>query len=95
MCGHRSATLDLPLMRMQFRVPELHAPTRKDLDSVARGAWSMLPSGRSMLLFGGLAATAVAGVIEWPVAVAIGVGSALASRGAAGPEPQRDEGTRS
>jgi hypothetical protein len=48
----------------------------------------MLPSRKSLLFFGGLAATAVAGVIEWPVAVAIGVGTALASRGEANPEPR-------
>jgi hypothetical protein len=42
--------------------------------------------------------TAVVGAIEWPVAAAIGVGSALASRGAANPQPGGDtpqtEGTQ-
>ena len=47
----------------------------------------MLPSGKSMLFFGGLAVTAAVGAIEWPVAAAIGVGSALASRGAVDPLP--------
>jgi len=45
----------------------------------------MLPSRSSMLFFGALAVTAAVGAIEWPVAAAIGVGSALASRGAADP----------
>jgi hypothetical protein len=83
--GQRTATINLPFMTAVFRVPEVHAPTREDLDAAARGAWSMLPSGKSALFYGGLAATALAGVIEWPVAAAIGIGSALASRGAANP----------
>ncbi|MBP2371810.1 hypothetical protein [Pseudonocardia parietis] len=76
--GHRWATVDLPFVTAEFRAPQM--PSRGDLDAAAHGAWSMLPSGKSMLFLGGLAATAVAGVIEWPVAVAIGVGSALAGR---------------
>jgi hypothetical protein len=48
----------------------------------------MMPSRSSMLFFGGLAVTAAVGAIEWPVAAAIGVGSALASRGAVDPRPR-------
>ena len=86
--GRRSATVNLPFVAAQFRVPDLHAPGREELGRVAQGARSMLPSGKSMLFFGGLAATAIAGVIEWPVAAAIGVGSALASQGEANPDPR-------
>lgn len=96
--GRRSATLNLPFVTAQFRAPELRAPGRQDLGNVARGARSMLPSGKALLFYGGLAATAVAGVIEWPIAAAIGVGTALANQGAANPAPsgqaeQRAEGT--
>jgi hypothetical protein len=91
--GARTATLTLPFVTAQFRAPDLHVPSREEVGGAARGAWSMLPSGKSMLFYGGLAATAVVGVIEWPVAAAIGVGSALASRGAANPRPQREEET--
>ena len=86
--GERSATVNLPFVTAQFRAPHLHLPGRADLDAAARGARSVLPSPKSLLFFGGLAATAVAGVIEWPVAAAIGVGTALASRGEANPEPR-------
>jgi hypothetical protein len=85
--GERSATVNLPFVTAQFRAPHLHMPGRADLDAAARGAQSLLPSPKSLLFFGGLAATAVAGIIEWPVAAAIGVGTALASRGEANPEP--------
>lgn len=83
----RTATLDLPFVTAQFRAPDLHVPSRDEIGSAARGAWSMMPSRSSMLFYGGLAVTAVVGAIEWPVAAAIGVGTALASRGAADPRP--------
>jgi hypothetical protein len=84
-----TATLNLPFVTAQFRAPELHVPSRDEIGAVARGARSMLPSTSSMLFYGGLAVTAVVGAIEWPVAAAIGVGSALASRGGADPRPAR------
>jgi hypothetical protein len=85
--GRRAATLNLPFVTAEFRAPDLHVPGRQELGNAAREARSMLPSRSSMLFYGGLAATAVVGVIEWPVAAAIGVGAALASRGAADPRP--------
>jgi hypothetical protein len=93
--GKRSATVNLPFMTAQFRVPEIHLPevrppSREDLDSAGRKALSVLPPPKALLFFGGLAATAVIGAIEWPVAAAIGIGSALASRGEANPEPRSD-----
>jgi hypothetical protein len=90
--GARTATLTLPFMTAQFRAPDLHVPSRQEVGDAARGAWSMLPSGSSMLFYGGLAATAVVGAIEWPVAAAIGVGTALASRSAAGSGPSGGAG---
>jgi hypothetical protein len=84
-----TATLNLPFVTAQFRAPDLHVPSRDEIGAVARGARSMLPSRSSMLFFGGLAVTAAVGAIEWPVAAAIGVGSALASRGGADPRPAR------
>jgi hypothetical protein len=86
--GRRIATVNLPFIAAQFRAPELRAPARDELDAAARGARSMLPSGKSLLFYGASAVTAVAGVIEWPVAVAVGVGTALAGQGAAIPEPR-------
>lgn len=86
--GRRSATLNLPFMTAQFRAPDLHMPGRDDLSGAARGVRSLLPSKEAALFYGGLAATAVLGAIEWPVAAAIGIGTALASKGAANPEPR-------
>jgi hypothetical protein len=103
--GKRSATVNLPFMTAQFRVPDIHMPeirmpdirmpevrppSREDLDSAGRKALSVLPPPKTLLFFGGLAATAVIGAIEWPIAAAIGIGSALASRGEVKPEPRGD-----
>jgi hypothetical protein len=83
--GGRTATLTLPFVTAEFRAPDLHVPSREELGAAARDVQSMLPSRSSMLFYGGLAVTVAIGAIEWPVAAAIGVGSALASRGAADP----------
>jgi hypothetical protein len=86
--GRRSATVNLPFMTAQFRAPDLHLPGRGRLAGAARDVGSLLPSKRSALFYGALTATAVVGVIEWPVVAAIGVGTALASRGAVDPLPR-------
>jgi hypothetical protein len=80
--------VNLPFLTAQFRAPDVHLPSRDELAGVARGARSFLPSKGPALFYGGLAVTAAIGAIEWPVAAAIGVGTALARRGAANPEPR-------
>jgi hypothetical protein len=87
--GRRAATLNLPFVTAEFRAPDHLVPTRDDVAGAARGVRSWLPSGKSTLFYGGLAVTAALGAIEWPVAAAIGVGAALASRGAADVRPAR------
>jgi hypothetical protein len=89
-----SLWVDMPLMSAQFRAP--HLPGREEIGSAASSVRSMVPSPTSMLFYGGLALTAALGVIEWPVAVAVGAGTALASRAAAGPASQAgtDRGER-
>ncbi|MGW5663089.1 hypothetical protein ACWEWG_23760 [Streptomyces sp. NPDC003758] len=57
--------------------PSLRIPyiTRDDLTSTAREATSRMPgapSGKDLVFYGGLTAMAVAGALEWPVALAVG-----------------------
>jgi hypothetical protein len=40
----------------------------------------MLPPRDQLLYYGGLGAAALAGVIQWPVAIAVGAGLAIAQR---------------
>jgi hypothetical protein len=89
--GRRTATLNLPFMTAQFRAPDLRGRRSGELGGAARGARSLLPSPKAVLYFGGLAAVAALEIIEWPVAVAIGVGTALASRGDLDPLPPREQ----
>ena len=55
-------------------------PTRKDLNSAADSARSYLPSRERALFYGGLAAGTVFSLIQWPVAVAIGLATEVVTR---------------
>jgi hypothetical protein len=74
----RTAHVDLPLMSAEFRAPQIPKPGQ--LVQAAGAATSLLPSRDRLLYYGGLGTAAVLGVIEWPVAIAIGAGVAIAKR---------------
>lgn len=75
-----ATTVELPFVTAQFHTPEIHLPTGQDLTSAARTVREQLPSREQGLFYGGLAVSAAFAVIDWPVAMAIGVGHALLSR---------------
>jgi hypothetical protein len=57
--------------------PSLKVPyfTREDVTSTAKAARSRVPgvtSGKDLAFYGGLAAMAAMGALEWPVALAVG-----------------------
>ncbi|MEV6739036.1 hypothetical protein AB0N14_19750 [Streptomyces sp. NPDC051104] len=56
--------------------PSLRIPyiTRDDLTSTAREATSRMPGvpGKDLVFYGGLTAMAIAEVLDWPVALAVG-----------------------
>jgi hypothetical protein len=74
----RTAHVDLPLMSAEFRAPQIPKPGQ--LVQAAGAATSLLPSRDRLLYYGGLGTAAVLGVIEWPVAIAIGAGIAIVER---------------
>jgi hypothetical protein len=88
--GPRTATVNLPFVTAEFRAPQLHMPhmphvptphvAKDEVVAAAQTARSYLPEPRQALYFGGLALLAAIEVLEWPVAAAIGVGTAIASR---------------
>lgn len=90
--GQRTATMNLPFVTVQLRAPQL--PGRNEVKGAARVVQSLLPPPKVVLYYGALAVTAAVGVIEWPVAAAIGVGTALASRGEADPQPRSEVHTQ-
>lgn len=74
------ATVELPFVTAQFHKPDVQLPGWQQVNSAADSVRSQLPSRDQALFYGGLAAGAAFSLIEWPVAVAIGVGNALVTR---------------
>jgi len=93
--GPRTATVNLPFVTAEFRAPQLHMPHvpaphvgKHEVVAAAQTARSYLPEPRQALYYGGLALLAAVEVLEWPVAAAIGVGTALAGRAREGGQQQ-------
>ncbi|WP_433425243.1 hypothetical protein ACQP1V_20135 [Microtetraspora malaysiensis] len=85
--GHNGEfTLNLPMVSLQFhrpQMPHVEMPhmSRQEVGHAVDVARSFLPPPERVIYYGGLGALAVFGVLEWPVAAAIGVGTMLAQRG--------------
>jgi len=75
-------SLDTPVMSLRIHRPHLRLPrmTTEPAGRAARAARSALPPPSRLAYYGGLGAAAALGAIEWPVAVAIGVGTAIGQR---------------
>ena len=100
----RTATVNLPFVTAEFRAPDIHlpslpvrAPDRSDLSGAVSAIRSHLPSPEQAVYYAGLGLLGVLELIEWPIVLAIGVGTAVAQRagaargGAAGAEEQPAE----
>jgi hypothetical protein len=90
---------------IQVRPPDLHLPhvglprvNRRDVGHAADVARTFLPPPERIVYYGGLGALAAVGLIEWPVAAAIGAGTMIVQRSRArqdrwsplrGPQPER------
>lgn len=83
----RTAKIDLPFVTAEFRVPQLRMP-KVNRDEVVAAARALIPSPREAAYYGGLALLAAFEVLEWPVAAAIGVGTAVVGRGRHREEPE-------
>ncbi|GAB3579599.1 hypothetical protein GCM10027445_48390 [Amycolatopsis endophytica] len=92
----RTATVNLPFVRAEFRTPDVHlpkipVPDRDEVNAALHTARSFLPPPRQLAYFGGLGLLAAVELIEWPVAVAIGVGAAVVGRGKGDQKQQGDQ----
>lgn len=106
-----NATMNLPFVTARFEMRKVSIPQprlprsvplpkvgRREINSAAtkvRSSLPDMPDTRHALYYGGLALTAVFGVIEWPVVAAIGVGTALVERTGDGSTTRRRESTSS
>lgn len=100
----RTATLKLPFVTAQFRVPEVHMPrprmphppvSGQEIKDMAGAVVSVLPPPDRLAYYAGLGALAAFEVIDWPVAAAIGVGTVVAQRVRSGKEWKPTQGTPS
>ncbi|WP_433476480.1 hypothetical protein ACQPZP_05175 [Spirillospora sp. CA-142024] len=71
----------VPVVTPQLRVYKLHMPTMG----------GHLPPPERLAFYGGLGATAIFGIIDWPVAAAIGIGTILARRVRTTGRPQQPQ----
>lgn len=78
--------VELPFVTAEFHRPDVRLPSRAEVEGVVGGVLGSvrenLPPPEQMVYYGGLATLAVFSVIEWPVAAAIGVGTALVQHAA-------------
>jgi hypothetical protein len=87
--GRRTATLNLPFVTAQFRRPDLHLPdVGAAAGAAAAKARSLSPA--ELAYYAGLGVLAVVELIEWPVALAVGAGTALARSGRGLPGAQAE-----
>ncbi|NUW46469.1 hypothetical protein [Nonomuraea rhodomycinica] len=96
--------LDLPMMTIELRPPRVRMPriplphvpvpriSRQEMGHAADVARAMLPPPERVAYYGALGALAVMGVIEWPVAAAIGAGAIIAQRARSGQTPMGNGG---
>lgn len=92
----RTATVHLPFVTAEFRAPDIHLPSlpvrmpgRSDLTDAVSAIRSRLPSPKQTAYYAGLGLLGVLEIIEWPVAIAIGVGTAIARSSASQPGAAR------
>ncbi|MER7499007.1 hypothetical protein AB0L05_07565 [Nonomuraea pusilla] len=81
--GPRELSLDLPMISVRLRAPDIRLPrmSRQEMGHAADIARSFLPAPERLAYYGALGALAAFGVLEWPVAAAIGAGTVIAQRG--------------
>lgn len=89
--GSSGVTVPVPILIPRLKV--YHPPVlgSSSVGQAGRSVAGRLPPPGRLAFYGGRGAAAVFGVIGWPVAVAIGAGTAIARRPRAGDQPEQPE----
>jgi hypothetical protein len=87
--GSSGVTVPVPIVIPRLKV--YHPPVLGNIGQAGRSVAGRLPPPGRLAFYGGRGAAAVFGVIGWPVAVAIGAGTAIARRARAGDQPEQPE----
>lgn len=79
---HKRSAVPIPLITPRVRVVKLHVPPpgMAYVEDAGRLVASYLPPPGRLAFYGGLGVAAVFGLIDWPVAAAIGIGTVVARR---------------
>lgn len=80
--GTNGHGVDVPVPVFTPHMKTLHVPTpgMTYVEDVGRVVAGYLPPPERLAFYGGLGVAAVIGVLDWPVAAAIGVGTVIARR---------------
>jgi hypothetical protein len=76
------AVVPIPVITPRVKVLKLHVPPpgMAYVEDAGRVMASYLPPPERLAFYGGLGAAAIFGIIDWPVAAAIGLGTVIARR---------------
>jgi predicted component of type VI protein secretion system len=87
----RTATVELPFVTAEFRIPELRMPdvtqlpvagvSRDDVDGAVALVRSYLPPPQQAAYYVCLGVLGALQMLEWPVVLAIGAGTAISRQG--------------
>jgi hypothetical protein len=79
----RSAAVPVPILTPRLKVYQLRLAVSgpSSIGQAGRRMAGRLPPPKQLAFYGALGVAAVLGAIDWPVAAAIGIGTALAGRG--------------
>lgn len=82
MNGDRGAAVPIPVVTPHVTIYRVHVPGPgvQEMMEAGRSAASHLPPPERLAFYSGLGAAAVMGVISWPVAAAVGLGTVIARR---------------
>ncbi len=85
--GH-GVTIPVPIVTPHLKVLHPSVPGTSSIGHAGRSMARRIPPPGRLAFYGGLGAAATFGVIDWPVALAIGVGLAIAGRARAAGRPR-------
>lgn len=83
------AEIPVPVVTPHVKVMRVPVPGLSLVGDMGRVAAEYLPPPDRLVFYGGLAAAAAIGILDWPVAAAVGIGTLVARRAAARRESAR------
>lgn len=80
--GGGGTTVKVPVVAPTVKVMKVHVPARgmSYIGDAGRLAASYLPPADRLAFYGGLGLAAIVGLLDWPVAAAVGLGTMIARR---------------